>query len=536
MNTNSFISKYAKLMAHLMKRFFVTSFVFAALFGVASAAVLFFAPEKITKVTDSISALASRNYKLPETAQSIPNNTESDVRALKAFSKVFVNIGKATRPALVYIQTKIVQRERANPFPDDFFFFPFQPPGGGRGGNNVQQAAGSGFIVDLSKGYVITNNHVVENADEIVVNTFDDRKFKGVKVGADKMTDVAVIKLENFSAGNLKQVSFGDSDGAEVGDWVVALGAPFELPQSLTVGVISATGRFSVTGPNQLDDFIQTDAAINPGNSGGPLLNIDGKVVGINTAILSRTGAYAGIGFAVPSNTAKMVAEMLINEGKVTRGYLGINMSEISDLSPDSLSELKLGSDTHGVLVRDVFPGSPAEKAGLKPYDVIKTVNGTTIMSGAQLRNKIAFTKPGSDVRLGLVRDGKSTDVSARIAVYSDEQVAKASSNRGRSEDSNNSPLASEFGMRLATLTPELRKQLGVHARHGVVITQVDQDSIAGAAALMNGDVIVEINRKEVHSVKDVENALKQGKDKGRDLLFFIERDGRNQIFSFRVR
>lgn len=530
-NKNSF-SKSARVFQFLKHLVFL-GFIFSALFGLISAATLLLAPEKISNVTTSLSAFGSKGYKLPNPVEA-PPNPEADVRVMKTFSKVFVNIGKATRPALVFIQTKMVQKNPGGGnfgFPDEFFFFPFQPPGGGRG--NIQQGAGSGFIVDLNKGYVITNSHVVENADEIVVNTFDDRKFKGKKVGADKTTDVAVIKIEDFKPAGLKQVSFGDSDAVEVGDWAVALGAPFELPQTLTVGVVSATGRNKVTNPGQIEDFIQTDAAINPGNSGGPLLDIEGRVIGINTAILSRTGAYAGIGFSVPSNMAKMVAEMLINEGKVTRGYLGIGMSEINELSNESRQELHVGSDTHGVLVRDVFPGGPAEKAGLKPYDIIRTVNGAAITSGSQLRNKIAFTKPGNSVKLGLLRDGKSMDVTATIGVYNEEQANRAASGSRRSD---NAPLATEFGLRLAALTPELRRQLGVQAKQGVVITAVDENSIAGSAMLMSGDVILEINRKTVKTVKDVENALKLGKDRGRDLLFLIERDGRSQIFNFRLR
>lgn len=519
-----------------MRNFLKTLFIGAAMFGIFSALVVLLAPEKISTMTDSLTALGNRGYKLPD-PQAAPSVPDADVKILKTFSKVFVNIGKATKPALVYIQTKTkveaAGRRSPFPFPDDFFF-PFQPPGGGRGGG-VQQGAGSGFIVDLKQGYVITNNHVVENADEITVQTDDDRKFKGKRVGADKYTDVAVVKLENFTPGSLKQVSFADSDQAEVGDWVIALGAPFELPQTLTVGVISATGRMDVLGQNQLQDFIQTDAAINPGNSGGPLLNIEGRVIGINTAILSRTGAYAGIGFAVPSNMAKTVAEMLINDGKVTRGFLGINMQDFKELNAESLKELHVTPDTHGVLVSNVFPGGPADKAGLKPYDIVRSVNGQPVHSGAQLRNKIGFTKPGTDIKLGVLRDGKSVELTARVGTYSEDQ-GRAGRGTPRGEDSGAAPLAAEFGMSLATLSPELRKQLNVESKHGVVITGIESDSIADEAMLARGDVIVEINRKAVKSVKDVENALKQAKDKGRDLLFLIERDGRPQIFNFRLR
>lgn len=530
-------SKVSRFMKRATRRVLVTGGFAAAAFGIASAGVLIFAPEKIPSISQSLEALGAKGYKLPEPVHAAPV-PESELQALKSFSKIFVNIGKNTRPALVYIQTKAVvqqqqQRRFGFGFPfDEFFQGPQGPGGGGRG--NVQQGAGSGFLVDLKNGYVITNNHVIEGATEIQVGTFDDRKFKAKVVGADKSTDVAVVKLENFTPGNLKQVAFSDSDKAEVGDWVVALGAPFELPQTLTVGVVSATGRTKVMGDSsQIEDFIQTDAAINPGNSGGPLLDLEGRVIGINTAILSRTGAFAGIGFAVPSNMAKTVAEMLINEGKVTRGYLGISMSEFSSLSPDNLKALHVTPNMHGVLIRDVHPGSPAEKAGLKPYDIVTTLNGTQILDGSQLRNRIAFNPPGSDVKLGVLRDGKAMNVTVRIGIYNEDGI-KSSMQPGRGRDDRGSGVSAEFGLALTPLTPEMRKQLMARASAGVVITDVADGSFADAAGLVRGDIITEINRRAMRNVREVESALQQAKEKKRDLLILIERDGRPQIFTLR--
>ncbi|MFZ9521507.1 MAG: S1C family serine protease, partial [Silvanigrellaceae bacterium] len=270
------------------KRFAVAALIVCALFGIVSGGVLMFAPEKLDDVQNSLTALGSKGYKLPDVAP-IPHSSEQEIKTLKTFSKVFVNLAKQSRPALVFIKTRREAAPRGRggfPFPDDFFF-PFFPPGGGPRDRGAQEAAGSGFIVDLKSGYVMTNNHVVQDATDITVQTFDDRKFKAKLVGSEPSVDVAVMKLENFTPGSLRQLGLADSDGVEVGDWVVALGAPFSLPQTLTVGVVSALGRGGVLGGGAIEDFIQPDAAINPGNSGGPLLNLDGKVIGINTAISS---------------------------------------------------------------------------------------------------------------------------------------------------------------------------------------------------------------------------------------------------------
>lgn len=516
------------------KRFFVAALAVSAIFGIVSGGILFFAPEQLNDVKDSFVAMGSRGYKLPDTSP-IPNSSDAEVKTLKTFSKVFVNLAKQSRPALVFIKTKREVQSRGRggfPFPDDFFL-PFLPPGGGGGRERgMQEAAGSGFIVDLKSGYVLTNNHVVQEATDITVQTFDDRKFKAKLVGSEPSVDVAVLKMENFSSGSLKQLGLADSDIVEVGDWVVALGAPFSLPQTLTVGVVSALGRGGVLGGGAIEDFIQTDAAINPGNSGGPLLNLDGKVIGMNTAISSPTGSSAGIGFAVPANMARLASEMLINEGRVTRGFLGIDGRDFGELSPDVLKELKLTEDSIGTMIVGVVKGSPAEKAELKPYDVIQTLNGSAITSFAQLRTRLAFTKPGTEVKLGILRDGKQLDIKVKIGQFSPE-VAQ----RDADSDANSaSGVAGEFGLVLKNLSAELRKQLGIRSAQGVLISAVADDSYAAFAGLRRGDVISEINRKSVKNIKDVEVALKVSKDKPRDLLFLIERNGRNQLIVLRQR
>jgi len=380
----------------------------AALVGVASLWVLFFAPDRIDDIRRSVSAMGAA-YQLPETP-SLVKHSEGEIAVLKTFSKVFSSVAKQARPSLVFIRTRreVQAQRRGRPFPDDFFL-PFAPPGfgpeEGRGGRDrgMQEGAGSGFIVDLAKGYVITNNHVVEDSSDIRVKLFDDREFKAKLIGREPSVDVAVIQLENFVAGGLRPVGFGNSDDVEVGDWVVALGAPFALPQTLTMGVVSAVGRGNIVGNGALEDFIQTDAAINPGNSGGPLLNLEGQVIGINTAISSPTGSSAGIGFAVPANMARLAVEQLINEGHVTRGFLGIEGRDFKDLSDDVLKNLKVEDSSPGTLVVNVVPGSPAEKAGLKPYDILRTLGGAPVTSFAQLRARLAFTPPGTKVKLGIV-------------------------------------------------------------------------------------------------------------------------------------
>lgn len=516
------------------KRLAVASLAICALFGVVSGGVLLFAPEKLDDVQNSLTALGSKGYKLPN-VPALPHSSEQEIKTLKTFSKVFVNLAKQSRPALVFIKTKREVQGRGRggfPFPDEFFFPFFPPGGGGPRDRGTQEAAGSGFIVDLKSGYVMTNNHVVQEANDITVQTFDDRKFKAKLVGSEPSVDVAVLKLENFNPGSLRQLGLADSDEVEVGDWVVALGAPFSLPQTLTVGVVSALGRGGVLGGGALEDFIQTDAAINPGNSGGPLLNLDGKVIGINTAISSPTGSSAGIGFAVPANMARLAAEMLINDGRVIRGFLGIDGRDFNELSPDVLRELKLTEESQGTMIVGVVKGSPAEKADLKPYDVIQTLNGTPISSFSQLRTRLAFTKPGTEVRLGIVRDGKQMEMKVKIGQFSPEVAQRDVDDGGEG----GSGVASEFGLSLKPLNSDLRKQLGVRATQGVLVAGVSEDSYAAFAGLRRGDVITEINRKSVKSIKDVEVALKNSKDKPRDLLFLIERNGRNQLIVLRQR
>jgi serine protease Do len=499
----------------------------SAAFGLASGYILVFAPQKIESVTASMAAFGSKNgYQLPQSNGTVVP-TDLSPAQFRAFSKIFTNIGKQTRPALVYIESKRFVESRRNPLEDFFFGFPGQGQGQGQGPGGrergVQQGAGSGFIVDLKAGYVLTNNHVVEGSNELRVQTFDNRWFKAKVVGTHKDTDVAVIKLEEFSAKDLKQVSLANSDSVEVGDWVVALGAPFELPKTLTVGVVSALGRDGIMNEgSSIQDFIQTDAAINPGNSGGPLVDIDGRVVGINTAIYSPSRSNAGIGFAIPSNIVRTVAEQLINDGKVIRGYLGITMDAIP-------SSLGLPAGTEGVFVKSVQAKTPAEKAGLKPYDVIQAVDGNKISSPNELRRRIAFIKPNTDVSLSVLRDGKTNIIKARLDSY-DEGI-KLAQKEGKS-DSTPQVLRS-FGLALDSLNPEIRKELNAKTKTGVVVADVNPNSEA-AQSFEKGDIILEVNRKNVHSPKELEKVFADSLAKEGDIVFLIERDGVNQLIVVR--
>lgn len=510
-----------------MKKVFVVTGLAFALGVVGTWAVPSSLPIKAPFLNTAV-AEASGNYRLPSATPPNPNSQE-DVKVLRTFSKVFVNIAKETRPSLVFIETVTKPSNSQAPMPrgprggGDLFDFFFRQPQGPRAG------AGSGFIVDLKGGYVITNNHVAADATDITVTTFDNRKFKAKLVGAEAAIDIAVLKLENFTPNGLRQATLADSDAVEVGDWVVALGAPFGLPQTLTVGVVSALGRGNLMGRDALEDFIQTDAAINPGNSGGPLLNIDGKVVGINTMISSPTGSSAGIGFAVPSNMARLAAEQLINTGKVTRGYLGLEGQDTQDLDSDVASTLGVKEGIAGALVQNVVPGSPADKAGLKPYDVIVGVAGAPVANFQQLRARVAFTKPGTTVKIQYFRDGKKSDTNLTVGAFPSEREL-ASSSMGRSGGSTQNDVRSEFGFAATPLTPQMRNEFKVRAANGFLVREVAEDSPAARAGLRRGDVIVEINRRPVKTEAELGRILGEAAKSNRDVLFLIERQGRNQL------
>jgi serine protease Do len=429
----------------------------------------------------------------------------------------FTEVAKAAGPAVVHIRVakavkgtdmQGLEEMFNNPFFERFFgpqFRPDQQPK--RQKKSTQQAQGSGFIID-KEGHILTNSHVVENADSITVILSDKREFKAKTVGSDPQTDVALIKIDG--AGDLPVLPLGDSDKLEVGEWAIAIGNPFGLEQTVTVGVISAKGRNRV-GINNYESFIQTDAAINPGNSGGPLLNIRGEAIGINSAIFSRSGGYMGIGFAIPINMAKGIEKQLAVSGKVTRGWLGVSIQDVDDKLAQSFNLPKAG----GALLSDVQAGTPAAKAGLRQGDVIVKLNGTALTDSADLRNRVAMLVPGAKAQLTLIRDGKEQNF--------DVVIGKQPENFGKNDNAQGSEesgdVSGQYGLDLRELTPELAERFGYHEGQGVIIGGVDDGSPADLAGLKPGQLIEEINRKPVKNVDEAVAAIKKSNAQKRLLL-----------------
>jgi serine protease Do len=457
--------------------------------------------------------------------------TPLTIPAPQQLSNAFSQISKQLEPSVVNINTESTiknphRRQRSvRPDPDedqdqgngdddtpfqDFFdkFFGGQGGQGGDAGTIRQRSLGSGVIVD-SKGYIVTNRHVVEKADRIRVKLQDENPTSpghdAKLIGMDQETDLAVIKIDMDRP--LPAAKLGNSDGMEVGDWVLAIGSPFGLQETVTAGIVSAKGR-NIVPNRQFQSFIQTDAAINPGNSGGPLVNMAGEVVGINTAILTETSSYAGVGFAMPSNTVTQVYNQLIGpEHRVARGSIGI---EFSPYPNPAIAHL-YGS---GVTVQNVTSGSPAEEAGLKIGDTITSVDGREVKSGDDLVADIASRKPGSKAKLAFVRNGKKEDATVTIADRS-----KLFASRLGEEDENQSeeaPKASKFGVTVRGITSDLADRLGITAGKGVVVQDVKQGSFAEDLGLNRGDVILEVNKQPVNNPDDftkIESSLKSGQD-----------------------
>lgn len=369
-----------------------------------------------------------------------------------------------------------------------------------------RHALGTGFIIS-SDGYVVTNDHVIDGADEIVVKTDKGKEYKAKVIGADKKLDVALLKV---NAKGLRTVHLGDSDKLRVGDWVVAIGNPFGLEQTVTAGIVSAKGRVIGAGP--YDHFIQTDAAINPGNSGGPLFDTEGNVVGINTAIYSSSGGNNGIGFAIPINMAKPVISELRRTGHVTRARLGVYIAEIDAATMQALG-LK---DPQGALVRQVEKGSAADEAGIKPGDVIVRVDNTAIKTAHDLPFIVSNHKPGDAIQVGLVRNGHPLTVTARVKKMPDE-VATAARKTQRQHGN--------AGMMLSDLTPDLSRALGTGIGHGVVVQRVQPGSPADHAGIERGDVIFQINRRPLKNLAQF-NKMEAGFKAGDVLQFLLDRHG----------
>ncbi|HLW84895.1 MAG TPA: Do family serine endopeptidase, partial [Candidatus Sulfotelmatobacter sp.] len=453
-------------------------------------------------------------------------------------SNTFSQIAKQLEPSVVNINTestiKNVHRRRGQAPDDDqeggdgggfddFFNRFFGGPGGQAGGPGNdgpirERSLGSGVIVD-SKGYIVTNRHVVEKADRVRVRFEDDPpgvQHEAKVVGTDQETDLAVIKVEVDRA--LPAAKMGNSDSMQVGDWVLAVGSPFGLSETVTAGIVSAKGRDIV--PNrQFQTFIQTDAAINPGNSGGPLVNMAGEVIGINTAILSETNAYAGVGFALPSKTVVEVYNQLIApEHRVVRGSIGIMFGK--DEIPAIARVYGTGS---GVTVSSVVAGGPAEQAGLKVGDTIVSVEGKKVTKGDELVSDIASRKPGSKVSLGFVRNGKTQDASVTIADRSKLFAARLGEDQDSEND--NTPKPSKFGLAVRKVTPEMADRLDMPAGKGVIVQEVRPNSFAEDIGLGRGDVILEVNKQPVNSEEEFAR-VESGMKSGQDVVFLVRQRG----------
>jgi serine protease Do len=408
----------------------------------------------------------------------------------------FSQLAKDARPGVVNIRTvktikgggRVFRHFFGNPFgrKDPFHEF-YGPPSDKQAPDFKQQSLGSGFIIDR-EGHIVTNNHVIEGADQIKVRLADDREFEAEVIGRDPNTDLALVKIKKDS--DLVPLALGDSDKLAVGSWVVAIGSPFGLEQTVTAGIVSAKGRVIGNGP--YDDFIQTDASINPGNSGGPLLNLNGEVVGINTAIVAQG---QGIGFAIPINLAQGIIDQLKEHGSVTRGWLGVG---IQDLTPE-LAEYYGLKEKQGVLVAQVFEDDPAEQAGIKPNDIIIAVDGKTINSSRKLTSTIAAIPVGKKAAIKILRDGKEQTLNVKISKRDDsELVAKRESESG-----------GELGFQVAELTPEMARRFGhSEAEKGVLVVGVQPGSKADDAGVRQGDLVKEVNRKSVSTVKELRSEV----------------------------
>lgn len=434
------------------------------------------------------------------------------VNAAEFSPETFINVAKAKKPAVVNISTtqvlkQMIRRPRRrlpggeqDPWREFFErFFEGIPE------QRTRHSLGSGIIYD-KEGYIITNNHVVERAREIKVKLHDGSEYDAKVIGTDPKTDLALIKIESNEA--LPTLTLGDSDALQVGEWVIAIGNPFGLEHTVTVGVVSAKGRVIGTGP--YDDFIQTDASINPGNSGGPLLNTAGQVVGVNTAIVA---AGQGIGFATPSNITRRVIEDLRTKGSVVRGWLGV---VIQRMSPDLAKSFGLEENT-GALIAEVVEDSPAQKAGIKRGDVITKFNGTEIKTMDVLPRRVAATKPGKKATVTILRDGKKKSLKVTIGTLEEEKLAKA---RFTEE---------ELGITVQEITRELAEHFDLETREGVIVSDVDRSGPAWEGGIRRGDIVLEVNRQTIKTMKDYRQALKKYAGKGTVLL--LVRRGGNTLY-----
>ncbi len=446
------------------------------------------------------------------------STTTTDNDAKVSMKTSFAPAIKMVAPSVVTVwSSRKVKTEQSPFFQDPLFqrFFGDQSFGNSPvPRDRREQGIGSGVVVS-EDGYILTNNHVVDGSADIKISLNDRREFPARIVGTDSKTDLAILKIEQKG---LTPVKFGDSSKAEVGDLVLAMGNPFGVGQTVTMGVISATGRGGL-GIEEYEDFIQTDAAINPGNSGGALINADGELIGINTAILSRSGGNQGVGFAIPVNMARNVMDQIIHNGKVTRAFLGVS---IQPVTPEISRAFGL-TKTQGALISDVSASSPAEKVGLKSGDVILKVDGTEVVDSRALQLMISQMTPGKMTHLTVWRDGKEQNFTVTLGDQArDSKTSDLSSNNATGD-------ALE-GVSTETLTPELARQYGVDAAtKGVIVRRVDRGSAAAQAGLMEGDVILEVNRHPVTNVGQLNRYMTEKNDTA---LLFVNHEGHTRFIA----
>jgi serine protease Do len=444
----------------------------------------------------------------------------------RQLSNQFAQISKQLEPSVVNINTESTIKNPhirkggpdgdSSPF-DDFFdrFFGGQ---GGDGGAIRERSLGSGVVVD-PKGYILTNRHVIDKADRIRVKLQDDPPgvlHDAKVIGSDQETDLAVIKIDADHP--LPVAKLGNSDGMQVGDWVLAVGSPFGLQETVTAGIVSAKGR-NIVPQRQFQSFIQTDAAINPGNSGGPLVNMEGEVIGINTAILTETNSYAGVGFALPSNTVATVYNQLIGpEHRVARGSIGIMFD-----AQENPAIARVYGGGSGITISSVVAGSPADQAGLKVGDTITTVDGKNVKTGDELVADIAARKPGSKVALGFIRNGKKDE--ATVAVADRAKLFAKRLGEDQDEGDESTPKQSKFGITVRTVTPSIADRLELTPGKGVIVQDVKPGSFADDIGFARGDVILEINKQPVNSEDDF-NRIQSTLHSGQDVVFLVRQRG----------
>jgi serine protease Do len=493
-----------------------------SLFGAAYAT-----PEGLEKILFSNTNTLKVMHEVAAVQAPSPATTASSdcPCSAKMLSRAFAQVAKQATPAVVHIRVESVAENPCNPegdpfgfFNDEFFRRFFDAPDRRPQAPQPQISQGSGFIIS-PEGYVMTNYHVVANATQITVVMQDglSSELSASLVGGDPQTDVAIIKIDNTGNRKFPYLEFGDSDDIDICEFVIAIGNPFQLEASVTVGVISAKGRQNLR-ITELEDFIQTDAAINPGNSGGPLLDLDGRVIGMNTAIVSRSGGYMGIGFAIPSNIAKNVSRQLIDKGSVTRGFLGVSLQPIDKDLAEALGLEK----PEGALVADIVAGSPAAEAGVEQGDIILEVNDIVVKTPASIRNDVMLNEPGTVVKLKINRKGKVMIIKVTLGSYNKSTMAMSENSR-------------LLGITVDNLSNDTIKQYRINPHEeGVVITAVQPGSIGAKVGLKPGYVIVSLNHKKVNSVDSFNQAL-ASVEKGKKVLILVKYGDVARFFSIKM-